>query len=67
MPNERAKQIPAEGTQSAGVPCGRNVEEFHRELPVSSYLSRSCPRLEQELEGGIAPSQWLIHEQPAKN
>jgi hypothetical protein len=56
MTNERAKQIPAEGTQPASAPCWRNVEEFHRELPVSFYLSRSCPCLEQQLERRIAPS-----------
>ncbi len=36
MPNERAKQIPPDGTQSARIPCWRNVEEFHRELPDSA-------------------------------
>jgi hypothetical protein len=54
MPNERAKRIPADGTQSAGVPCWQYVEEFHRELPALSYLNRSYPRLEQQLERGIA-------------
>jgi hypothetical protein len=49
MPNERAKQIPPDSTQSAGIPCRRNVEEFHRELPVSAYLSRPYLRLEQQL------------------
>ena len=56
MPNERAKQIPTDGTQSAAIPCWRNVEEFHRELPVSAYLSRPYPRLEQQLERGVALS-----------
>src|ERR1700730_3783643 len=56
MPNERVKQIPADGTRSTGVPCWRNVEEFHRELPALSYFSRSYPRLEQQLVRSIAPS-----------
>jgi hypothetical protein len=56
MPNERAKQIPAYGTRSTSVPSWRNVEEFHRELAVLTYLSRAYLRLEQQLERGIAPS-----------